>query len=252
MSYRPMRAAAVSSHFGEKLKDAMKKDVDKLLGRMLPAFMCPLDWTEIKAMWNGVFPRPVQDAFAVLEAHQMHTQSLTTEDQAMVIDLGPNRSKILFRIRSIDTLAPSVKMINQGGVVIGHRRHFAPELQNLIGSCPEGKWDGFVSWLMNRAALEAEFGEAHVTIMEIINMASTVGQLRRMMPDLATYLNEGHRNILRSQQRASSLPHEFAAYDHGRLHRAVAVMAKCHLLPDLDSKWSERDQFTGAMLVQDE
>ena len=80
--------------------------------------------------------------------------------------------------------------------------------------------------------------------------AMAIGQVRRMMPDLATYLSKPHQELLRSQQRSSSLPSEFAAFDHGKLHRAIGVLAKCHLLPQTQTfEWSSHNAYVGARFV---
>jgi hypothetical protein len=242
-----------TTHFGEKLKQDMKSDVNLLLGRIFKAHAPPLNDDQLQTMWNGTFPQRVQDAYRVLCEYSMPTSSLTHTRLDMLIRLN-DKERIYFRMRDVDALIPSTAMCRRGEVWRNRHRHwYAPEIGVLAGACPVAEqadmlgtlFEQFTGWLRARAALETEFDEAFTTINEIIEMASTIGQLRRMMPDLATYLSPTHRNLLRAQQRASSLPHEFAAFDHGKLHRAVGVMAKCHLLPE-GCAWSDRDNYTGA------
>lgn len=112
------------------------------------------------------------------------------------------------------------------------------EMQFILGP---GLGSKFASWVVDVKQFHREAVSTYQTCEQIVKMASTPGQLKRMMPDLVSRLGRSAQRILRDQKRASSMPFEWAEFPREPVYAAEALLAKCYLLPDSHVVWSSRN-----------
>jgi hypothetical protein len=98
----------------------------------------------------------------------------------------------------------------------------------------------FLEWLLSTAAMRTELTEAVKTISDVMTMAKTAGQVKRMVPDLLQYLPPQLRKAYQDQIRASSLPFEWAPYNKPRVDRLLTALGKGHLLAGM-AKETQKD-----------
>ena len=94
----------------------------------------------------------------------------------------------------------------------------------------EARTAEFKEWAQAAALCTAKHDRANKTIEDLLKMASTYGQLRRMVPDLANYLGPQARLLLDSQERKSPFPPEWAAYPKDNIEQLLLALAEGHLL----------------------
>lgn len=97
------------------------------------------------------------------------------------------------------------------------------------------EYQAFMDWIELASSLDARIITARQTLRDILNLANTSGQLRRMVPDLAQYLPQRMRESLAEQQRNSQLPPEWTNFDRTQVSSLVETLATCYLLPHVDN-----------------
>lgn len=113
-------------------------------------------------------------------------------------------------------------------------------LSEVADLCGEDTAKAFHSWVDDVTQFSREATSARKVIEEIVDMASTPGQLRRMVPDLIEFLSRSTQLRLKEQVRASSMPFEWAAYPREPLYAATTTISKCYLLPESKKSWDAR------------
>jgi hypothetical protein len=235
--------------FGLGLKKEIKVEIDDLLGRIIPAMPCPMDEAQIENFWNGMLPRDIQDAYYRLLKANFATGSLTSPWGIMVIDVGPFEAMV--HLHSEDRLlvipAEMQKRLSRRDARYNYKEYiYRPDRESLFHSCPI-VFNDFIKWAMQWASTERDFNDAYDTICKLIDMCSTVGQLKRMVPDIADYLPPEKQLMIRNQQRASSMPYDWATFERSKVDQALNAMAKCYLLPAARLPiWSCRTNFSRA------
>jgi hypothetical protein len=92
-----------------------------------------------------------------------------------------------------------------------------------------------LQWMRQCHDIETEVRAAYSVLIEVVNMASTAGQLQRMVPDLMRYLPAQYSKQVSNQRRRSSLPALWYHVDRARVRAATNTIAKCYLLPKIES-----------------
>jgi hypothetical protein len=224
--------------FGVRLKESMKKDINKLLGRIITAHASPLSPSQTSDFWNHSLPREYYEAYLLLEKQGFNINSLTHYSQAMWIRVEGDRFIKYMSITNFDQQMMIVPdSMRQRLRMDDKRERYAPSPDILEKACPI-PYSEFLEWAVNSAKIVEQHNTALDTANQLIDMCSTVGQLRRMVPDLADYLPRDKQDILRNQSRASSLPHDWAAFDRACVDIMLTAMARNHLLPDGERNWS--------------
>ena len=90
----------------------------------------------------------------------------------------------------------------------------------------------FTEWATHSLVVVERVARTWGTIREVINLASTVGQIHRMMPDLIKYVYPTTAKALENQQRRSPLPHGWMDIDRRMVRDAQDHIALCHMLPE--------------------
>jgi hypothetical protein len=91
----------------------------------------------------------------------------------------------------------------------------------------------FLDWAYMAVKITARSLRTQHTFDALINMASTVGQLHRMCPDLVRYTYDMTQEALAKQERRSPLPHDWMRVDRRNIHDMLDHLALCHLLPEV-------------------
>lgn len=103
-------------------------------------------------------------------------------------------------------------------------------------------------WANIAADLSDDARNARRTIEELLDIIKTVGQLKRMVPELIQYMPDNLKEALDGQLRRSPFPSEWAAFDKSKIERLLLVLAKGHLVGSIakskaknaDFDWAER------------
>lgn len=88
-----------------------------------------------------------------------------------------------------------------------------------------------VSWMRQCNEIYTQVDSAYTVLKQTIDLVTTAGQLKRMVPDLLRYLPTQAREMVANQKRRSSLPGGWMQVDRKALREAVDLIAKCYLLP---------------------
>lgn len=219
----------------------IEKDIDKLVGRGLAFFKWPLtDADDQTKLISARLQPDVLAAVKVLQAdgYYMRTTLLTklpyvpvggNERVVISLTLDDNRSWISHPAWGVDSR--NLKM-----APFTHA-----EMLKLFGVTMADKID---SWVTSVTQFHHEADLAVTVVNQILGMARTPGQLRRMIPELIGFCTVATQKAMVDQKRASSMPFEWAAYPRTPIYNSVNFLAKCYLLPSSDTKWSDRSTGT--------
>lgn len=235
-------------HFGIKLKSDLDSALDTLLGRPIAAYPCPLTPVEQAGLWLGFLPDHLQAAYKVFKDEHLYTNSLEDANQEFCLNVGGKLFDIHLRTQPFKSLNAPIEWVEDHCVRNSQYLRLLVDGGKIASLIPSSA-DAFFDWVRNRAAIATEFTEALATLRCVLEMVTTVGQLRRMIPDVIEYLPEDKQRIIREQQRASSLPAQWAVFDRAAVHRATCALAKAHLMPPDKAnqlQWSMRWHHTGA------
>jgi hypothetical protein len=93
----------------------------------------------------------------------------------------------------------------------------------------------FQDWAYTCVKVASRSCGTQCTANQLINMASTVGQLQRMCPDLVRYAYPQTKQALAAQERRSPLPYGWMDVDRKAIHRMLEHLALCYLLPEAET-----------------
>lgn len=181
---------------------------------------CPLSGGEMLAVWDVGFPKDVAEALALVRrlkyvhcgAGSSRTVEFYMPELALYVSLVlPRGSTILF-----ERWPPGTNRVITLRV-----------FESTLG---EARAAEFKEWAQAAALCTAKHDRAKKTVGDLLRMASTYGQLRRMVPDLANYLGPQARLLLDSQERKSPFPPEWAAYPKDNIEQLLLALAEGHLL----------------------
>lgn len=100
------------------------------------------------------------------------------------------------------------------------------DLVNLFGE----KSDDILAWCNERAIMDAQAREAITVVDQLFTMASTAGQLHRMVPELMHYMGDAYKRQVAEQTKRSPLPDKWSSFDRYAVQRTLITIAKAHLM----------------------
>lgn len=242
-----------SNQMPEGARKKIYHEIDKLFGRPLLAYACPLSYQERLALLRCNCTLKEIEAIEVLE----YTGMLKTHDRAVMFVKGSReyapglRGGINYHLWSHDIPGESPDL-EFAGIKNSSSESSRLKIYERLGTELAGR---FFYWLDTAMDLSMEIEAARLTVQEIMTMAKTPGHLRRMVPEL--YKLSYHYQPTDQSVRASSVPYDWAAYPRQRVVALTTTMAKLTLLaaqPDGDSTealWSKRDKFTWPISKED-
>jgi hypothetical protein len=217
----------MSTRLGVGDKEGILEDFNRLFGRVWAATPCPIEADDLPAMHNLMVPETYrklaraldQKGYNVKPWFNTSTQFVTTiEDKLVEFDLTIGYPDDVF------------KQFMQRPKRKDGRNWYAitPELfRESFGA----RAAEMLEWGINRAKLYSEAHAAWGVTNEILEMTSTAGQIKRMVPEMLDYLPKAKATALREQKRASSVPYQWGAYDRRKVRSMLLAMSKAHLMP---------------------
>lgn len=231
-----------SNQLPEGARKKIFREIDKLFGRPLLAYQCPLSFEERVALARcNCTPEEIA-AIKILGDFGMFR--VGDHLQMYVEGKFENSGQyITYHLRSDDCPgeSPDLEFV---GIKNKPTEYSRPKIYERLGIEVAGK---FFYWLDTAMDLSMEIEAARMAVQEIMTMAKTPGHLRRMVPELYKLV---YRLDRAQGGRTSAAPYEWAAYPRQRAAALTETMAKLTLLkaqPDGDSTealWSRRDHFT--------
>lgn len=210
-------------------KDAVLSDINILIGRGVAFLPCPL--TEMDDHTKVLAARVrVEDWTAARHASAAgYSMKRSHEYKMPYVPYDGHSLQILVKPSEVFLWHPSWEAESKRSKWEESSPFSLSEMQFLLGPDLGGKFD---SWVADVKQFHREAFSAYGTCKKIVRMASTPGQLRRMMPDLLDRLGARAQKLLKDQKRASSMPFEWAEFPREPVYAAEALIAKCHLLPE--------------------
>lgn len=247
----------MSTKISKPMIEEAKKEIATLLD--CGVRFTKLSWTmeELGEFWHKGFPDDLLDAYTVLAQHgvgiEYHAVSSSVgfcipvpsdPDRAMSCRLtiqGGNGGFINLT-RSMAKDQPTIQLPNdQGGTEPW------PLISNEEGvkRVGQAKWDELVAWTQACDSMSREVANALDVCTDVLDMITTAGQLKRMVPDLMRFLSDKSRTAVDDQKRASTLPYEWAAYDRAKVDAAMITLSKCDLVKGIVTTDTEGWHFGG-------
>jgi len=213
----------MASPITKKLHESIVGHVQVLLGRGKAAFPCPLDLSDQRLFWHKTFDPDIVQAY-----HKLHDQGFDMRGLTFYqacFDAWLDRTKF------------QVKFVYDGEGLQRTRAFLSRDIDPELGSDEvrralpnDVRYDDFVQWCRNCAVVQRDFSIAAGAISDVLNFCTTVGQLKRAVPDLVDYMPVNIQEELSEQTRASNMPHKWAGYDRDRIEILQTSMAKAHLM----------------------
>ena len=220
----------MSTRLGNKDKEDILAELNRLLGRSWKMFPCPFEDVGMVRIYNGIHRVEELDMITALDNAGYNVRHCFADAAAVIwTSLKGDMYEIHMRLgREIRDL-PKVdsRFLYKPDATNINLRHGEDSLRLSCGN----DWGIFQEWVINQGSLYDEMKSAWDTVNEIVNMTSTAGQIRRMVPELLDYLPKDKAEALRAQKRASNVPYKWSAFDRNRVQRALHALAKCHIMP---------------------
>lgn len=194
--------------------------------------------------WNAKFPRELPEAIKTIRDLGYHLGGLEFSNFRIAV---PHEGKYLTSlIRAPNMPGEECNPLRMGGTmhrdpemniclqIPGVRIEAMPmNLEYLNKQFGESDAAAIVDWLVQTAEMRTELQNAQAVINDVVTMAKTAGQIKRMVPELLQYLPTKLRVAYEDQKRASSMPFEWAPYPKDRVERMILTVSKGHLLTNM-------------------
>ena len=226
----------MSTRLGVGDKEGILDDFNRLYGRLYKATPCPMDDDDLLVTCvNTMVPETYRKLARAMHARGYRIDAWFRSDQEFTTPVDGKLVWMFFNIGYESD--PFDRFMYRPRLKDGRDWHaITPELfREAFGP----HTDEMLQWGLNRAMLTTEMQEAWETTSKIVEMTSTAGQIKRMVPQLLDYLPKDKADALREQKRSSSVPYEWGAFDRHKVQRMLTALAKCHIMPA-----SRRDKFT--------
>ena len=220
-------------------KEALTREVSQLLGRIGEGIPCPIPHDQLPRMHNHLVPQHLRDIVVTMSEAQYDTSQWFQGHAKYVVMLDGQPFRLYYEVscyldsrRGKEALCKTLMQLPATGSTVkidGDKIDVVPV--PLIHAAFGEHAAPLLEWVKNYGRLHAEMVDAMSTASKIIEMTSTAGQIRRMVPDMLQYLTKERRQAMEEQKRASSVPYEWAAFDRSCVARMLQAMAKSHLLP---------------------
>lgn len=226
-----------SNQLTQQTKYAIMETLDKLFGRMLTGFKCPLTLAQRYQLARCNLSDETLEAILRVE-ERCHSTLREVVVVIYTIAKAGGNGTLMFKLRASD--APDHPEPTFFGIAVAPTCTNRDAIAYRLG-CSTAH--DFFMWLDQAVDLSEDILCALQTAKDVMDMAKTPGQLRRMVPELYAVapLNQ---KITQSQR--SALPYKWAEYPRRNVELLVDLMAKCKLLSEDDDNalWSKRQFFT--------
>lgn len=210
--------------------------VDRLFGRVIKHLPCPLHTMDERRdlHWCTLSEQQVQ---ALVELHDFQREIFYT------------RSGVKIAVHNLDLHLTKVDS-DDDGYFWGAPTNYEVPIPEATVMARIPKSRALFEWLDLTSDLGRQIVVADATFYELMKMCKTLGQIRRVLPELVDFMPLNVKQTLAKQVRASSAPYEWSAFDRSRVEQLTDTMAKCLLMSENSSltKWSERNQHTWAII----
>jgi hypothetical protein len=230
---------------------------------------CPVELSTLVDAHNRLVPQELYDAMDTVKRYGVGMYGSHHSKWEYLFELGNDRAMWLrvFTPESngLYTLPVPVtakwKVATLGKDVICGRdvgKHRVVPLEIYKPGMTEEQFQSLIDWGEQIVELEREVAQVMFTFDEILKMASTIGQLKRMVPEIVNYAPKNLREALLDQKAQSALPGEWGPYDKTRVVYMLQSLAKFHLLYSINPEEREergspgldRDTYTWCHTLQ--
>lgn len=215
----------------ERTRDRMIGTLERLLSRHVKSTVCPLDADGLALIVGASLPDYAATAWNAMRNWWLHSLKEPPPFRAAefigIPILLPNGPRLYMQI-SADDLEPGHYPLFNGMTAIAQ-----PVEPALV--LPQASVSDFIDWGVSAVQIVKRSGRTSVTLDTLVNMASTVGQLHRMCPDLVRYTYTRAQEALARQERRSPLPDDWMTVDRRAIRDMLDHLALCHLIPEGDS-----------------
>ena len=259
----------MSTRLSEVSKDQTKNHLRGLLNNVVRFVECPItDREALLTLWNSKFPAELYDAYKNFGRYGLSLGGAAVTDKVrFATDIG---GRTICALIEVDKTGPynsarALAGVPQSAIGIlpmlckdksivrditftegdGTKDVFkaiemSPEyIVTMLGT---DKGRELLEWMQMCADMRDGLIEANKTLTDIIDMAATAGQIKRMVPDLLQYLPERQRKAFEEQKRASTIPFEWAPYPKKRVDDMLLQISKGHLLANMGKPRNEEAQ----------
>jgi hypothetical protein len=223
-----------TTRLGVNDKAELRRDFELLFGRCYALMPCPIAGTYLPALYNNLVPEPYKKAAVEMMARGYNCELWFLRTVEFVVPVNNIKMTFCLTIDDVPGGRPPATIFDRLFMQRPRSSKTQPygdvstaELELAFGE--HGK--PLLDWGWQYATLVNECFTAWDTAAEIIEMTSTAGQLRRMVPEMLQYLPDEKRTVLERQVRSSAIPHEWTYYDRRRVRDMLTTMAKCWLMP---------------------
>jgi hypothetical protein len=221
-----------------------------VLNETIKFLRCPLTADEMRAVWHTHIPEEIKAAHEMMTAYKYLNYRHHSGTDPHAIFVIPD---LQWQGRSLCVRLWLDQEERQGGEFMdlptwAEGPHHMPlhkfgadmrrwiTVDQIYEAINKERGNEFLKWGHNAGLVSNAHLEAIKTIEEILSMTSTVGQIRRMVPEIVQYCTPKQQAKLNEQQRRSPFPAEWAAYDKSRVQRLLDALAKGHLVSGLGKK----------------
>jgi hypothetical protein len=202
---------------------------------------CPVELSTLVDAHNRLVPRELTDAMETVKRYGVGMYSTHNSSWEYLFELGGDRAMWL-RVHTPESSAlltfPTVCMTEwkvatlDKDVICGRHaaKHRVIPLEIYKPGMTEEQFQSLVDWGTQIVDLEREVAQVVFTFDEILKMASTIGQLKRMVPEIVNYAPKHLRMALMDAKAQSALPSEWGPYDKTKVVYLLQSLAKFHLL----------------------
>lgn len=227
-----------SNQLSDQDRKAIRDGVNHLFGRAVGALPCPLVTMDERR----------DLAWCMLDDEGLHALKTLTASFSSPLDIFQARAGIKMTVVDFD-LHMTRKDADDGaggGYFWGTEyTSEGPHVKMDVLARRVPKHKALLHWLDTTWILSKDIVLAHACFHELMGFCKTAGQIRRVLPELVDFAPQKVKIILSKQQRASSTPFEWSAFDRTRVEQLTDTMAKCMLLTTSETiKWSNRSDHT--------
>ena len=238
----------MSTRLGVNDKGYLLENFNELFGRIWKAMPCPFTDADLVRAHNAMVPVKYIDMAVEMEAAKYNVRHMFRDRTCFTWQVTPDEEYEV-------NLAVQHWLGRDDAVCVERSFMILPVIDGKkvlrypdpLAHAWGDQWGKWCDWARPAGQLVMEMHEAWQTVQQLVNMASTAGQIKRMVPELLNYLPKDKAEELRAQKRSSSIPYEWSAYDRRRVQRMLFCAAKCYLLPKGDGNiedppnvWVER------------
>lgn len=215
----------------EAEKGHMKTFLHSLAARHVGQTKCPMNPEQLARIVEASFPqergaaawRAMREWWVIREATP---PPFKRQDFVGIPILMPNGHRLMIQL-SEGTMSPEKYPLFKQGP-----RWHEVDAGYLFNDTERSD---FQDWAYLCVQVAGRSRDTQVMIEQLVDMASTVGQLNRMCPELVRYSFAMTQDALQKQERRSPLPYGWMEVDRRAIHLMLEHLALCYLLPEVSS-----------------